>query len=130
LRRLAPFRAAIARGVDLVMVSNAAYSRLDPSGLPAVLSPRIVGGLLRRTLGFRGVVITDTLAAPGPSAYPDAPVRTIEAGGDVLLFTESEAEASEGYAQLVAAVRFGRLARARLEASYRRVVALKSRLAG
>src|SRR5437764_680715 len=57
LRRLEPFRAAIARGVDLVMVSNAVYSRLDPSGLPAVLSPRIVGGLLRGTLGFHGVVI-------------------------------------------------------------------------
>jgi beta-N-acetylhexosaminidase len=112
------------------MVSNAVYSRLDASGLPAVLSPRIVGGLLRGTLGFDGVVITDTLAAPGPAAYADAPVRTIEAGGDVLLFTTSEGEADRGYEQLVAAVRSGRIARARLEASYRRVVALKSRLAG
>jgi len=129
LRRLQPFRAAIARGVDLVMVSNAVYSRLDPSGLPAVLSPRIVTGLLRGSLGFDGVVITDTLAAPGPATYADAPVRTIEAGGDVLLFTGTEAEAGDGYAQLLAAVNSGKLTRARLEASYRRVVALKSRLA-
>ena len=130
LRRLEPFRAAIARGVDLVMVSNAVYSPLDPSGLPAVLSPSIVGSLLRGTLGFDGVVITDTLAAPGPAAYADAPVRTIEAGGDVLLFTSSEGQANRGYAQLVAAVRSGRLTRGRLEVSYRRVAALKSRLAG
>jgi len=130
LARLAPFRAAIAQGVDLVMVSNAAYSAFDPSGLPAVVSPRIVNGLLRGTLGFAGVVITDTLAAPGPAAYPDAAVRTIEAGGDVLLFTRSEAEAGRGYARLVDAVRSGRLSRARLGASYGRVVALKSRLAG
>jgi len=130
LARLAPFRAAIAEGVDLVMVSNAAYSAFDPSGLPAVLSPRIVAGLLRAALGFSGVVITDTLAAPGPAAYPDAGVRTIEAGGDVLLFTGSEAEAGRGYASLVAAVGSGRLALARLAASYARVVALKNRLAG
>ena len=112
------------------MVSNAAYSALDRSGLPAVLSPRIVAGLLRATLGFSGVVITDTLAAPSPAAYPDAGVRTIEAGGDVLLFTGSEAEAGRGHASLVAAVGSGRLARARLAASYARVVVLKNRLAG
>ncbi len=57
-------------------------------------------------------------------------MRTIEAGGDVLLFTGSEAEAGRGYASLVAAVGSGRLARARLAASYARVVALKNRLAG
>jgi beta-N-acetylhexosaminidase len=130
IARLEPFRAAIAAGVELVMVSNAAYRALDPSGLPAVLSPRIVAGLLRETLGFGGVVITDTLAAPGPAAFPDAPVRTISAGGDVLLYTTSEADAARGAASLVAAVRSGRLSRARLEASYARVVALKQRLAG
>jgi beta-N-acetylhexosaminidase len=130
LARLEPFRAAIAQDVDLVMVSNAAYSAFDPSGLPAVVSPRIVNGLLRGELGFAGVVITDTLAAPGPAAYPDAGVRTIEAGGDILLFTGSEAEAGRGYAGLVGAARSGRLSRARLAASYARVVALKNRLAG
>jgi beta-N-acetylhexosaminidase len=130
LARLAPFRAAIEQGVDLVMVSNAAYTALDPSGLPAALSPRIVDGLLRAKLGFTGVVITDTLAAPGPAAYPDAPVRTVEAGGDVLLFTTSEAEAARGYEAVLAAVRSGRISRARLEASYRRIVALKDRLSG
>src|SRR5262249_4876755 len=97
LRRLEPFRVAIARGVDVVMISNATYEALDQSGLPAVLSRRIVDGLLRGTLGFRGVAITDTLAAPGPAAYRDAPVRTIEAGGDILLFTGTEAGAAQGY---------------------------------
>jgi beta-N-acetylhexosaminidase len=130
LARLEPFRAAVAHGVDVVMLANASYRALDPSGLPAVLSRRIVGGLLRGTLGFRGVAITDTLAAPGPAAYPDAPVRTIEAGGDVLLFTRSEAAAAEGFEQVLAAARSGRLSRARLELSYERIVALKRRLGG
>jgi beta-N-acetylhexosaminidase len=130
LARLEPFRAAIAQGVDLVMVSSASYTAFDPSGLPAVVSPRILNGLLRRTLGFSGVAITDTLRAPGPAAYPDAGVRNIEAGGDILLFTGSEAEAGLGYARILDAVRSGRLTRSRLEASYARIVALKNRLAG
>jgi len=45
--RLAPFAAAVRAGVELVMVSNAGYRAYDPSGLPAVLSRRIVSGLLR-----------------------------------------------------------------------------------
>ena len=130
LARLAPFRAAITAGVDLVMVSNAAYQALDGSGLPAVLSASIVDGLLRDTLGFHGVVITDTLSAPGPAAYAEAAVRTIEAGGDIVLYATSETEAARGYASLLAAAGSGRLSRARLEESYARIAALKRRLAG
>jgi hypothetical protein len=48
----------------------------------------------------------------------------------VLLFTTSEAEAARGYEAVLAAVRSGRISRARVEASYRRIVALKDRLSG
>ncbi len=57
-----PYRAAIAAGVKLVMVSWAIYPALDPK-LPAGLSPTIVGGELRQRLGFTGVTITDALEA-------------------------------------------------------------------
>ena len=66
-RRLASFRAAIRAGVKLVMVSNASYKAHSiRRGSRRRLSPLIVGKLLRTELGFSGVVITDTMSAPGP----------------------------------------------------------------
>ena len=91
-RRLTPFRAAIRAGVKLVMVSNASYRALDPSGLPACLSPPIVGQLLRGELGYSGVVVTDALSAPGPAAYPDTPVRALRAGVDLLLYSNGSVD--------------------------------------
>jgi len=84
---LGPFRSAINAGAKLVMVSSAAYPKLDRSGMPAVFSHTIVSGLLRRSLGFRGVVVTDALDAPAAARTPNAPVRALAAGVDLLLYT-------------------------------------------
>jgi beta-N-acetylhexosaminidase len=126
--RLAPFAAAVDAGVDLVMVSNAGYRAYDRSGLPAVLSRRIVTGLLRGRLGFRGVTISDALSAPGPSSHADASVRAVEAGVDVLLYT-SESGAQAAYAELVAAARRGQLPLSALQSANERIAALKARVA-
>jgi len=125
--RLAPFTAAVKAGVDLVMVSNAGYRAYDPSGLPAVLSRRIVTGLLRGKLGFDGVVISDSLSAPGPSSRPHANVTAIAAGVDVLLYT-SEAGGKAAFDELLAAARSGELLPATLRAANERIAALKERL--
>jgi beta-N-acetylhexosaminidase len=127
-RRLAPFRAAIGAGVRLVMVSNASYPAFDPTGLPASLSPPIVRGLLRGRLGFHGVVITDTLAAPGPRRYVDAPLRALKAGVDVLLL-DDEASSATAYEQLLVAARRGTLSRATLTQANARIATLKRWLA-
>ena len=124
-RRLAAYGPAIRAGLRLVMVSNASYPALDPSGLPAVLSPRIVGGLLRGELGFHGVVITDTLSAPAPLRYPDAPVRALKAGVDVLLFAD-EASGSSGFRRVLAAARSGALSRRTLNRANQRIAGLKA----
>jgi beta-N-acetylhexosaminidase len=127
-RRLRPFVAAVGAGVKLVMVANAAYPAYDPSAGVAALSPSIVGGLLRGRLGFDGVVITDALEAPGPSAYPQAGVAAIKAGVDVLLYT-GEADSSVGFDQVLAAVRQGSLPASTLRLARERIVALKAWLA-
>ncbi|MGL5857308.1 MAG: glycoside hydrolase family 3 N-terminal domain-containing protein [Angustibacter sp.] len=81
------FRDVVAAGIPLVMVSSATYTRIDASG-PACFSARVITGLLRREMGFDGVVISDDLGqarqmaewSPGTRA-----VRFVRAGGDLVL---------------------------------------------
>jgi beta-N-acetylhexosaminidase len=126
---LAPFRAAAEHGIELIMLSSAAYPALD-GRRPAVLSPAIATDLVRNGLGFEGVTISDDLLAPGIAAsYPrrEAAVLASAAGVDVLLFAARDAP---GIASgLLAAVESGELEESRLRASCARIVELKERLA-
>jgi beta-N-acetylhexosaminidase len=125
-RRLASFEAAIKGKVKLVMVSNAEYPALDGHGLPASLSPAIVTGLLRQHLGFNGVVITDTMSGPAIVQYKDAPIRALNAGVDVLLYSADESVSALAYTQLLQALRAGAMTRSTLTQAYNRVQELKS----
>ena len=82
---LAPFQDAVGAGADLVMVSTATYTQIDPQHL-AVFSPAIIG-LLRDQLHFSGVVVADDLgAAAAVASIPagDRAVDFIAAGGDLI----------------------------------------------
>jgi beta-N-acetylhexosaminidase len=117
---LEPYRRCAAQA-RLVMLSNATYPALDPAG-PAVFSRRIVTGLLRGQLGFRGVTISDTLAAPGIASSTTA-LRASRAGVDVLLYVD-ERTSARAYRSLLRAARAGRLSRAAVRASAARIDAL------
>lgn len=123
--RLAPFKAAIDAGAKLVMVASASYPALDLSGTPALFSRPIVTDLLRGTLGFDGVVITDAIDAPAPAATPDAPARAIAAGVDVLLYTTTHASVA-GYASLLHDASSSASLRGDLAAAAVRIRALKA----
>jgi beta-N-acetylhexosaminidase len=126
--RLAPFHAAIAAGARLVMVSNASYPALDPSGVPAVFSHAIVTDLLRDRLGFDGVVITDALDAKSVAAVSHGPARALAAGVDLMLYSRAAAS-EDGYASLVRDAAASATVRAELAAAVQRVDALKAWLA-
>jgi beta-N-acetylhexosaminidase len=88
---LAPFAAGIKAGAPLVMISSARYPKLDADN-PAMFSRAVVSGLLRDSLGFDGVVITDDVgAARAVSAVPvgQRATRFIAAGGDIVLTARS-----------------------------------------
>jgi beta-N-acetylhexosaminidase len=123
--RLAPFKAAIAAGTKLVMVSNASYPALDPSGTQAVFSHTIVTGLLRDQLGFGGVVVTDALDAGAVVHVPHAPARALAAGVDLLLYSETGASEA-GYESLVHDAAASATVRANLATANRRIAALKA----
>jgi beta-N-acetylhexosaminidase len=83
---LEPFARAIDTGVPFVMVSLATYERIDPAHL-AVFSPAVMGGMLRRDLAYRGVVISDALGAAAVAAIAPATraVDFLDAGGDMIV---------------------------------------------
>jgi beta-N-acetylhexosaminidase len=122
----APFRAAIKSGVDSVMTAHIAVPALDDPGLPATLSSKILSGILRDELQFRGLIVTDALDMGGIShgfAVGDAAVRAIEAGADVLLMPSDPKAAIDA---VEAAVKSGRIPAKRIEESVTRVLTAKA----
>src|SRR5438552_4157226 len=90
---LVPFFEAIAAGVECVMTSHPVYPRLDPSGVPATFSRRIVDEYLRGEVGFRGVIVSDDLemgAVSETCPIGEATVRAAAAGHDLLLVCHTE----------------------------------------
>ncbi len=125
---LAPFRQGIQAGAGAVMVAHVELPALDLTPGPATFSEPIVSGLLRRELGFSGVIYTDSLimdaiaAMTGPG---EAAVKAVQAGVDVVL---DPADLRQAATALTAALASGTLTRARFEASARRILEHKARL--
>jgi len=116
-RELVPFAAAVRGGVAAVMTSHLVVPALDPL-LPATLSAPVLG-LLREELGYDGVIVSDALDMAGASAgrgIPEAAVLSLAAGADLLCIgaDKDAGLVREIQAAIVAAVRSGRLAEARL----------------
>ena len=83
---LEPFRRAVVAGVPAVMLSLAMYERIDPDRLAAFSRP-VIGGILEGDLGFRGIVMSDSLSAEAVSSMPvgTRATRFLEQGGDMIV---------------------------------------------
>lgn len=132
---LVPFRAAIAQGVDAVMSAHITFPAVDDTpGLPSTLSQKVLTGLLRKQLGFAGLIVTDALEMKGIThryAIGEAAVMAVQAGADIVLIAQSRYNDDGVVAvqQLVQAVRDGKIAAERIDASLRRIMQTKRRLA-
>ena len=127
---LDPYRAAIAAGIPMIMLSNAWYLAWDADNA-AGWSKTIGTDLLRGQLGFQGVTITDSLngiaAAMGVSTKSLA-IKAAAAGTDMILVTGSEASSTAVYKALIAAANAGTISLDGLGQSYQRILALKAGL--
>jgi beta-N-acetylhexosaminidase len=120
-----PFKADIAAGIDMIMTAHINFPALDPAGDPATLSKPIMTGLLRGELGFKGVIITDSLGMQGVrDKYGDAEVavRALEAGVDQLLMPP---QMDVAWNAVMGAVESGRISQSDLNAKVRRILTLK-----
>jgi beta-glucosidase-like glycosyl hydrolase len=147
---LVPFRAAIAANVASIMIGHLSVPSIEPTPapvrsdqhnenpygttaseipregtLPATLSPKIINGLLRKELGFNGLVVSDAFDMGGLTEHFDAgeaAIRAIEAGEDQILLSPNTDMA---IAAVKAAVQSGRISERRIDDSVQRILAAK-----
>ncbi|HVX40462.1 MAG TPA: glycoside hydrolase family 3 protein [Gemmatimonadaceae bacterium] len=148
---LVPFRRAIAEGVQGIMTFHGLIPALDTTPVPATLNPAIMTGLLRKQLGFKGLLITDAMDMGGVLSRVSSPAAgggkdvqgdyggtiknalsigeacklAIAAGADILLMPSDVPAAIDA---VVDGVHEGRFTQARVDSSVKRVLALKARL--
>jgi beta-N-acetylhexosaminidase len=126
-RDLVPFRAAFAAGAPAVVLSHALY-QMDDFTTPASLSRRVATGVLRGDIRFRGLAITDDLADPAITAFtavPDAAVRALRAGADVLYISGPPRDQQAAYVAVLRAVRRRQVSRRRVDEALFRVLIAK-----
>jgi beta-N-acetylhexosaminidase len=127
-KHVAPYRALIEAGVPSVMTAHTKYPALDPSGKPASLSKIITTDLLKKELGFEGVVITDEITMGGIIAEYDvheACILALEAGADQILFRDEGGVIDESFTAMVDSVEKGRISESRLDDAVRRTLSVK-----
>jgi beta-N-acetylhexosaminidase len=126
---LVPFRAAVDAGVDAIMSAHIALPALDGGARrPGTLSPAILTSILQDSLRFRGLITTDALDMGGivkEFGAAEATILAFEAGSDLLLMPADPAAAIDA---MVKAVESGRVSRARLDHSVRKLLTLKVKM--
>jgi len=119
--------------VPMMMVGHAYYRGLgsglsDERPMPASLSPKIVGGLLRRKFGFEGVIVTDDLtlgAVHTVGLSSDIFLQAFDAGNDMMMFSQVTPLVEHGFQSMVRAARQSETLRARVDLSVERILAMK-----
>src|SRR5687767_5771268 len=125
---LVPFQAAVKAGVGAIMSFHGAMPALDSSNVPGTLSARVMTQLLRREMGFDGIIISDAMDMRGvldQFGLGEAIKRAVAAGVDVLIQPSDVTQAIDA---VVAGVAEGRYTEARLDSSVHRVLEAKRRI--
>ena len=118
---LLPYR-ELRREMALVMVAHVAYPKIVRDGRPASLSMRWIEGVLRKKIGYRGLVVSDDLDMGGVldgASIEDAAISTLEAGADMFLVCQREEHVWRAYEAV--------LKRSETDRAFARAVAMKAR---
>ncbi len=137
-RELDPYTQLFSAGfADAVMTAHVVHRGLDPSGLPATLSPVVVRGMLRQDLGFDGVTMTDDLqmrAIADHYGFAEAVQRAVLAGVDMMVVGNNLQRSEDALAQGIAAIEElldkGLIDADSIKASLQRIGELKQKIQG
>lgn len=133
---LYPFQQAMDAGIDAIMSAHVTFPKIDDTkaiskkdgtevAVPGTLSHKILTGLMREEMGFKGVIVTDAMnmgAIADHFGPVDAAIRAVKAGADILLMPVGIVDVANG---LYDAVNSGDISEGRLEQSVERILTLK-----
>ena len=127
---MVPFQAAIRSNVRLIMTAHIVMPALNGGSddLPATLSPQVLRGVLRKKMGFKGVIVSDALdmhAMEQGTGYIAETLAAAAAGNDLLLFNHDLERLDPALSNLLQAARRGLVSSDDIRAAARRVLALK-----
>lgn len=131
-RELVPFEALVRHGIGMIMTAHILFPRIEPE-TPATMSRDLIEGVLRREMGFDGVVTSDDIGMHAVSRLfesPEATVRTINAGCDLIMVCSHRTDTARAYGfaeAILDGLRRGEIAEATLAASFERVERLLAR---
>lgn len=120
-----PFSEAIKAGVKSIMLAHLTLRALD--FMPASLSRRVITGLLRKELGFEGLVLTDALNMHALKDFGNVPVECLKAGADILLHPEDPDAAAN---EVISAILSEKLDEKNIDESLARILKAKEAMAG
>ena len=115
----------IKNGVLSIMVAHIAVinnPKFDTEGLPATCSEKIVSNLLRDSLSFKGLIVTDAMNMGGVSSVPQASFKAINAGCDILLMP---LDVKKSHDELLTAYKKDKNFKMKVDASVKRIIRMK-----
>lgn len=126
---LVPFKRLIAENVPVVMTAHVRFPAVEPDELPATLSKRVLTGLLRGKLGYRGLITTDCLEMKAIAGrFEDAAARAVEAGADFVMISHTAEAQEAAFESIVKFIEAGRITEAQIDESVARIAAAKKNL--
>ncbi len=112
-----------------VMVSHLSYPVLDPANVPALFSEKVVTGLLRKKLGFKGIILTDDLMMQGASQFAnpgEAALLSLKAGSDIVMVTWSYKAQLKAFLRIKEAIQKNELSMSAVDEKLRHILIAKS----
>lgn len=126
---LIPFQVAVENGVDVVMAAHILLPKIDPD-YPSSMSKVVLTDMLRKQLGFNGVIITDDMtmgAIADNYSIAQAAVQSVKAGSDIILVAHGESNIAATIDALKAAVESREIKEERINESVARIITLKKK---
>ena len=125
---LYPFKEAISAGVDAIMTAHILFTAIENRKIPATLSYKVLTNLLRESMGFKGIIMTDCMEMKAISTYfgtSKAAVMAVKAGADIICISHTLSLQIESCNAIKEAVLNGEIAEKRIDESVDRIINMK-----
>lgn len=127
---LLPFKNAIEEGVDAIMSAHVLFPKVEPDKVPATISKKVLTGLLKNRMGFKGLIVTDCMEMKAIADFcgsDKAVVRAIIAGADLICISHSKEVQKKCIRAIKNAVLNGQISEERIDEAVKKILEIKSK---